>query len=224
MRIAKQGLIVRCSRLGKYHGAAVVITRGGKARGHIAAQERDIGAVDAVRERQCASGLIAIWRIGERGLGIEGYSGQIDNVLASEAGNRSLKVQGLCSWRNAIKDQRSLRARECDRFGFVGTDLERRTAPNRRRVGTRRERSFVLARGRGRRRIVEDRAAGAFTGEVEVGKSIGSTEAQTSGLAAAITDCENAVGKAVLNRTVFDVPQVDLIGARQGAISGEIEN
>ena len=97
MRIAKQGLIVRCSRLGKYHGATVVIARCGKARGHIVAQERDIGAVDAVRERQCASSLTAIWRIAERGLGIEGYSGQIDNILSSEAGDRSLKVQGLCS-------------------------------------------------------------------------------------------------------------------------------
>ena len=47
----------------------------------------------------CLLSLIAIRRIAERGLGIEGYSGQIDNVLSSEAGDRSLKVQGLCSWR-----------------------------------------------------------------------------------------------------------------------------
>ena len=60
LRIGQQRLIHRLRCLGDHHGAAVVVARRDKTRRHVVAEERDLGAVDAVRERQCTPGLIAI--------------------------------------------------------------------------------------------------------------------------------------------------------------------
>ena len=58
MRIAEQRVIIGRHCLGEHHGATVVITRHGKTRRHIVAQERDIGIMGTVRERQCTPGLL----------------------------------------------------------------------------------------------------------------------------------------------------------------------
>ena len=60
LRAAQQRMITGLRCLGENHGAAVVISRHGKTRRHIVAQERDIGTVDAVRDRQGTPRLIAV--------------------------------------------------------------------------------------------------------------------------------------------------------------------
>ena len=47
--------------------------------------------MDAVRDRQCTSGLLGVRRIAERGVGAELDTRQVDNVLPFEAGHRSCK-------------------------------------------------------------------------------------------------------------------------------------
>ena len=89
MRIGQRRLIPGLRRFGDYQGAAVVVARRDKTRRHIVAEERDLGAVDAVGKRQCTPGVIAIRRIAERGLCIECNPGQVDCVLAPQTRNRT---------------------------------------------------------------------------------------------------------------------------------------
>ena len=60
LRIGQQRLIHRLCRLSQHHGAAVVIALRDKTRRHVAAQERDLGAIGPIRERQGTPSIVAI--------------------------------------------------------------------------------------------------------------------------------------------------------------------
>ena len=74
LRTGQQRLSAGLRGLGDHHGAAVIVAFHDKTRCHIVAQQRDIGAMGAVGERQCAAGLVAVRGIVERGVGAEGDS------------------------------------------------------------------------------------------------------------------------------------------------------
>src|SRR5262249_29563159 len=72
-------------------------------------------------------------------------------------------------------------------------------------------------------RVVDNRAAVAIVGKLEVGERIAAMEIQCCTVGT-IGHGENTVCVATVNRAEVDAFEVDLIGASERAIAGEAEN
>ena len=166
-----------------------------------------------VSYRQSPSASIALRRIAERGLGAEGNARQVNHVLAIKTGNRSGKRRLI------IENKRSTRAGKIYRSRVSGMKFDARVRRYRRRSPGR----LSGWRWISRRRIVDDGAAGAIAYQFEVCQAVGSIEVQCGGVGP-VGDREHSVTVVVSNGGETDVAQIDLIGARKGTITGEVEN
>ena len=107
--------------------AAMSVSGGDEAPGHVVAEERDGGGVTAVAHRERAAGFGAVPRIGERRLGAEGDLRQVDAVLRAEPGHGAGESCRL------IVHQRAGRDGEGDVAGIRRVDFESFTVADRSR-------------------------------------------------------------------------------------------
>ena len=79
------GALVRAVRRFADQRAAVTVAGGDETRGHVAAQQGDVGHVHTVADRERAAGMIRISGIAQGRARAEADAGEVDGVLPVQA-------------------------------------------------------------------------------------------------------------------------------------------
>ena len=106
VRLGHQWALDRGLRRFADQRSAVTVARGHEGRGHVAAQQRDVGHVHAVADREGAAGFVGIGRIAQRRARAETDVGEVDGILAVQPGNGPREARWFSSLSVPVSDRK----------------------------------------------------------------------------------------------------------------------